>query len=129
MTVFVCIDKNGGMSFNGRRQSRDRAVISDIMEMTGGVISCSDYSLSLFEGFDIDHAAQFVFAENQSVRELAIAADTLVIYNWNRVYPFDFSIDISPANDGFELVLENEFRGFSHENITKQVWKKKQTCL
>ena len=31
MIVFVCLDDNNGMMFGGRRQSRDRVVIQDIL--------------------------------------------------------------------------------------------------
>ena len=34
MKVIVCIDDNGGMLFNKRRQSRDRKVLEDISLMT-----------------------------------------------------------------------------------------------
>ena len=31
MKVFICIDKDGGMMFNHRRQSRDRTVVEDVI--------------------------------------------------------------------------------------------------
>ena len=36
MTVIVCMDERGGMSFCGRRVSRDRVVTARILEKTGG---------------------------------------------------------------------------------------------
>ena len=32
MKLIVCIDDNGGVAFNHRRQSRDRFLIDDIIE-------------------------------------------------------------------------------------------------
>ena len=37
MNLIVCVDNQNGMSFNNRRQSRDRAVIEKICDMLGGV--------------------------------------------------------------------------------------------
>ena len=33
MTIFVCIDDKNGMLFNHRRQSRDEAVLKDMLDV------------------------------------------------------------------------------------------------
>ena len=48
MTVFVCIDDTMGMAFNGRRQSRDSAVVEDILRSCGGVPQMDGRSEKLF---------------------------------------------------------------------------------
>ena len=48
----------------------------------------------------------------------------LIIYNWNRRYPFDRQLDISPAKMGFKLVSVTEFEGSSHEKITKEIYER-----
>ena len=48
----------------------------------------------------------------------------LIIYNWNRRYPFDKRLDISPAEMGFKLVEVTEFEGSSHEKITKEIYER-----
>ena len=49
MDVFICVDDNNGMLFNGRRQSRDEAVVKDILEFAGNDnIWMSSYSSKLF---------------------------------------------------------------------------------
>ena len=48
MTVFVCIDDTMGMAFNGRRQSRDSAVVEDILATCGGVPQMDARSEKLF---------------------------------------------------------------------------------
>ena len=45
MTVIVCIDERGGMTFNGRRQSRDSEVMSDIKKSCKkGLLLASPFS-------------------------------------------------------------------------------------
>lgn len=33
MTLILCVDDRGGLSFNGRRQSQDRRVREDLLTM------------------------------------------------------------------------------------------------
>ena len=50
MIGIVCLDQKNGMYFNERRQSRDRYVIRDIVEMTkDAVLHINSYSVDLFE--------------------------------------------------------------------------------
>ena len=50
MIAIVCIDDNGGMMFNNRRQSRDSILIDKITEVTkGSKLWLNKYSYSLFE--------------------------------------------------------------------------------
>ena len=49
MIGIVCLDQKNGMYFNERRQSRDRYVIRDIVEMTkDAVLHINSYSKELF---------------------------------------------------------------------------------
>ena len=36
MILIVCVDDHNGMMFNHRRQSQDRILRADILELTGG---------------------------------------------------------------------------------------------
>ena len=50
------VDKNFGMLFNKRRQSKDSVLIEDIVkkvQVSNGTLWLSDYSKELFEGKDI----------------------------------------------------------------------------
>lgn len=50
MKLILCVDVDNGMTFNDRRQSRDREVIKDIVRYVGdGRIIISEYSENLFE--------------------------------------------------------------------------------
>lgn len=136
MTVFICIEDRGGMLFMNRRLSKDREVISDIAKSVGdGILYISEFSEALFSESDIsvmsvsnplDCAADgdFSFIENLPLKDAASKIKTLVIYKWNRKYPFDLSIDIEPQKCGFSLVEAYDFKGYSHDKITKEIYKK-----
>ena len=52
LNLIICVDNKNGIMFNGRRQSRDRAVCEDILDMTGEhLLYTSEYSFALFEKY------------------------------------------------------------------------------
>ena len=113
MKIIVCLDDNGGMMFNNRRQSRDRKVISDIISTANGEkIYIDEYSASLFDGIQANIAivsdmrevageSVFCFIENKTVSSLSGIFDEITVYKWNRVYPADMSFDFDLAANGF----------------------------
>lgn len=132
MTVFICTDEVGGMLFNERRQSRDKRVIEDIIRVCAdGVIYISDFSEVLFADSDasvisvpnpIEAASEdgYAFVENISLSGYVEKIDRLIIYNWNERYPSDVGLDIEPRDEGFRLKSMREFKGKSHEKITRR---------
>ena len=131
--LIVCIDNKNGIAFNGRRQSQDRAICEDILNMTGtGRLYVSRYSFGLFEKYRDSRVIQslapgrsagsgdFCFAEDMEPESMLSEADMLIVYCWNKLYPADryFDADIS----GFHITAETEFKGNSHEKITKRVY-------
>ncbi len=134
MKIIVCLDDNGGMMFNNRRQSRDRVLIDDVLNMTKGQkLFISAYSKLLFEGRDADvrvsedissetGGEDFCFLEDIAPSKLGADIDGIVIYRWNREYPRDMTFDIDL--NGFRLVKTYDFEGYSHEKITKEIYVK-----
>jgi len=134
MTVFVCTEKLGGMVFNGRRVSRDSEMIKDMLrEVGGGVLYVAEFSEKLLSAEDgvevcrdpLTKAARrggFCFIEDRGLGKLAKKVDRLIIYNWNRDYPFDMKFDTDPVAVGLRLEGTTEFPGTSHEVITKEVY-------
>lgn len=131
MTIFFCLDNNGGMMFNGRRQSRDALVTEDIIKTAeNGVLNIDKYSETLFKAYPdktktVDNfESGFCFIENKDVSAYLHLAEKLVIYRWNRDYPSDmlFTADISTL--GFTLFEKTDFKGNSHESITKEIYIK-----
>ena len=136
MTVIICIDDRGGMLFMKRRLSKDRLLIEDVSKMTeNAVLYISDFSESLFADSDISALCvpnplesagedDFAFIENLTLSESIEKIDRLVIYKWNRRYPFDFALDIVPEKQGFRLIESYDFKGYSHDNITKEIYER-----
>ena len=134
MKTILCLDERGGMTFLGKRQSRDERVVEDIIETVGSAkLLVNNYSLPLFpEGFAIcsdtplDAAGDedFCFVETEDPLPYLNKIDTLIVYNWNRHYPSDKRLSLSPENHGFALRETTEFAGKSHEKITKETYVK-----
>lgn len=134
MTCYVCLDDKNGMYFNHRRQSRDAAVLADIQNSIGTVLAIDAPSQTLIAEAGIDYVlapedlsqlpgdAHF-FLEFRPARE-ALAADTMVVYHWNRRYPADGWFDIDLTDAGYTLTETVEFPGKSHDTITKEVYTK-----
>lgn len=132
MKIVVCLDENGGMLFNNRRQSRDIEVLKDVFaDLNGEKLHIAPFSDSLFESFaefvvvDSDFlqnakADDVCFVENCSLSQILDKITTLTVYNWNRKYPADFVCDIDFS--AFSLASVSEFEGKSHSKITKQIF-------
>lgn len=135
MTVFVCVDEDGGMQFHRRRQSRDRTVTADILQMCAGRrLWMNASSRTLFpEEAAIETSPQFLdcagaedccFVEDVPLLPVESRIDTVVRYCWNRRYPSDRKLDLSLTEPTWHLVSADEFPGFSHERIGKEVYSR-----
>ena len=133
MKLIVCLDERKGMMFNNRRQSRDRVLIDNMIDMIGDdKLYIAPYSESLFENKEIKLKVKknplkaadenWCFIENLPVAEYKDEIETVVIYHWNRHYPGDFFFDLEL--DSYSLESSEELVGSSHEKITKEIWKK-----
>ena len=130
MDVIVCIDDNGGMLFGGRRQSRDRVVNEDILS-AGGTLWIAPMSATLFPDARVSEhfldeagAEERCFAEDRALMPYLARIERLILYRWNRVYPYDFCLDIDPAAVGMRLAEQTELVGHSHPSIIKEVWQR-----
>lgn len=135
ITVALCVDERGGMIFNKRRVSRDRVLISELVGSVDGKIYIGEYSRLLFEPH-IDRVVicrdpiaecpegAVCFVENTPITPYLNDISAFIVYNWNRMYPYDVRFDVDLAAEGFTKVEESEFEGSSHEKITKGVYKR-----
>ena len=94
MTVIICLDKNNGYQFGGKRQSADREVRGRILKLAD-VIRCDKYTASQFD--EADRGKLYVgndylntingtcFVEKGDISELKY--DKLVVFWWNRACP------------------------------------------
>ena len=135
MKIIVCLDDYGGMTFNFRRQSRDRVLIDDVMsDNVGEKLYILEYSEILFEGYvggyeivdDLSAVPDdgVCFVETVDVKPYIDRISEVTVYNWNRVYPRDLVFDIDLEKEGFSLMSSREFQGYSHENIRKEVYQR-----
>ena len=140
MRVICCLDDRMGMMFHDRRQSKDREVIRDMLEMCrGNRLWVKAYSRKLFAEYpgvgDVEIITDEVFWDKGADEDFCFVEDglaecrkdrisRLILYRWNRSYP---------ADRYFEMDLKNwvrtgmrEFLGYSHEKITKEIYEKKE---
>lgn len=134
MTAAVCVDNRGGMLFNGRRLSRDRALIADLLELAGGApVRAAPFSAALFAGagdaavisgdfLDAAGAGDVCFVENAALAPYMDRVERLVIYRWNRDYPSDTRLDVRPEDFGLRLAESRDFAGSSHEKLTREIY-------
>lgn len=133
MHIILCLDDRNGMMFHNRRQSRDRNVIQDVVEHRGEKqILIRPISIPLFQGYEqevlvdenlLEHGkpGDLCFIEDLALGDYVSNIETITVYRWNRHYPADTTLDIS-LKDHWKLVSQDQFPGYSHEKITKEVY-------
>ena len=129
MILTVCVDDRMGISFGGRRQSKDSAVRQKLLSLSGGTVRMSDYSARQFEegvyhGSDYLSGAKdgdWCFAENSDYEGYVDKIEKIVLFRWNRHYPADVHFQF-PGK--WALTASEEFPGSSHEKITMEVYEK-----
>ena len=124
--IIVCLDDKNGMMFARKRQSKDRVLCDKVREIVGSDdLNIVSYSQSLFPEANIvesfEGVSGFCFIENPKYI-IPNDVDMIYIFKWNRHYPADtrFNFDMS----GFHMTHTEDFAGFSHENITLEVYEK-----
>ena len=134
MKLIVCLDDKKGMMFNHRRQSRDSALIDDLIcHIADSKLYITEFSEKLFCDktcqYEVVEAPCNVATKNdycfiEDKKNILNKDDIseIVIYHWNRHYPADVWFDVDMSD--FNLISVSEFAGSSHDKITKEVWKK-----
>ena len=128
MKLIVCLDDNNGMMFNKRRQSRDRVLVENVLEVCKGKkLYTNEYSASLFPENTVEILDNpenvgnaYCFVESFTVNEEYI--DEIIVYKWNRVYPADTHFNINLANWNLTEIVD--FEGSSHEKITREIYRR-----
>ncbi len=139
MKLFVCLDEAGGMTFNKRRQSSDRVIRKDMLDMIDEAkLFVNAYTAKQFTEEEsgrltVDENCllnagdeDFVFVENLQIGGFADKVQQIVVYRWQRKYPADFFFDADVTSEDWQLVVSEEIVGHSHECIGKEVYIRKE---
>lgn len=134
MKWIVCIDKDKGLSFGGRRLGRDEQLRARLLQQTaGGKLWVSRYTAQQFADGDtvipsddpIADAApgDWCFAEE---RDMPPDCEQVIVYQWNRRYPSDrkFTVDLKAA--GYKRISKTDFVGKAHARITEEIYQKEK---
>lgn len=137
MNIIVCLDDKNGMMFNNRRQSQDKSLRQDIRKFIQNKnLFMNNYSYKLYKDIDngnikvyenfLDECGDnnFCLVENELLSNYINKINTLIVYNWNRIYPADLYFDIDLQAPNWKLIDEQEFEGSSHEKITKKIYRR-----
>ena len=136
MIICACIDDGRGMSFFGKRVSKDRGQLARLLERSAGAkIYVDAYTYKLFEGLGAENViltsdfgeaqeGDICFFELEHITEHIQRAEGILLYRWNRSYPSDKKFPFEPSDKGYTLVSSYDFAGSSHEKITEELWQK-----
>jgi len=135
MILIVCVEKNGGMLFFGKRLSRDRILTEKILSETkNSRLVLTPYSAKLFpeaenlvisdEPQKIAAAGDFYFVEDGPFPQDGV--DCVYLFHWNRAYPADRFFPMEELAKYFTRSSKEEFCGFSHETITREIYTAKE---
>ena len=107
MIVIACLDDNGGMMFNHRRQSQDRVLRAHIAALVGGaMLWMNHYSAQQFDAESIQHLnvddaflqeavqGDYCFVEDAALAPFERWIEKIIIFRWHRTYPADQHFDI-----------------------------------
>lgn len=129
MHLIVCIDERDGLSFCGRRLSRDGILNRHMQNLSSGhKLWMNAYSGKMFTDAEICIHEQFLekaepgdycFLENAPLPETNEALESVILYHWNRTYPSTVRFPRALLH-GMHLAKTEEFSGRSHETITME---------
>lgn len=134
MKLVVCLDENNGIRFFGKRQSQDELQRKNLFELIGNSkIFLTEYSYDLYkeieftfeiidENIEIDEDSVFLY-EGEFLDKFLPFVDEIIVYFWNRDYPFDETFD-EFEQDCWKEKEVLEFKGKSHEKITRKIFVK-----
>ena len=134
ITLVAGVDDRMVMTFNARRQSKDRVQRERLLSfLKGERLWMSEYSGRLFGEVD------GVFAHDAFLRKVKsgeavfiedILPETLkgisrvILYKWNERYPSEVVFPFDLSKEGFALKASEDFEGSSHEKITEEIYER-----
>lgn len=135
MKVIVALDDKNGMMFNNRRQSQDQALREAILKLSEeSLLWMNEYTAKQFSKVEnrmqIDNlflqkvgGTEYCFVENEPLSQVQKDIREMIVFRWNRRYPADQFLDVTPQSLGMVCESVFEFKGTSHEKITMETWR------
>lgn len=134
MKIAVCLDDKNGMLFGGRRQSQDRYLRQQLLQLAQPHgLWMNGFSAKQFEPRDAIRVAedfldampmdQWCFVENMDVIPYKEKIQCIAIYRWNRHYPSDVKFPIEEFCGSWRQVSSRTFPGHSHDQITEEIYQ------
>ena len=133
MKISICLDKNNGMMFFGKRQSQDSVLREWIIShTTGSNLWMSNYSAKQFKDLtgyiaDDDYQIKAAVGDYCFVEDKGYALEgvsEIILCHWNRKYQADKVFDIDLKANGFKKVDSEDIKGSSHDKITIETYRK-----
>lgn len=137
MNIIICLDNKNGMFFFNKRQSQDKIVRESIKNLVSDkLLFMNEYSYNLYKDIDCGNIKvcsnfldecndnDFCLVENSLLNDYINKIETLTIYKWNRDYPATLFFDIDLNNSNWKLINSEDFKGSSHEKITKETYRR-----
>ena len=125
-SLILILDQKNGMSFYGRRQSRDSELCLNIKELTTKLY-LGEKEQRLFELCGVDHQnidfeeCDYVLSEFNDYADKLEDISEIIVYRWDKVYPSNQKLGYS-LEDKFRMVSMYEFEGKSHDKIIRERW-------
>lgn len=146
MNIIVCADNRMGISFNGKRPTRDHIILTEILTKYGHDIwifpNSEKYVRSEVEKYDIpvelhvinDEAEiddlptdATIFIEtgtNEFFDMLLDKVDNIILYQWNTTYMYTEQFPDIHADTRFSMVHQETIQGSSHDEVIIQFFEK-----
>ena len=134
MKLAFCIDNQGGLTFFGKRLSRDHALIRTLQELCPTErILFSPQSQLLFEENErfIASDSYLTMATEGDIcwvefDEIPLEkAEEVLLFCWNRKYPADRFFQRVRLEESFVKTKFLQFQGSSHDKITLEIFRRK----
>lgn len=134
MNIAVCLDDKNGMLFCGRRQSKDRHLRQQLLQLAQpNGLWMNSFSAKQFEDGDairveedfltLSPQGNWCFVENTDVLPYREKIEYIAIYRWNRLYPSDVKFPIEAFSHSWQRISSRTFPGNSHDEITEEIYQ------
>ena len=94
------------------------------MELSHKINKVEIRNLQISDYTQLSQSFRRVYSDGSDVFWTHQQIEKLIVFGWNRTYPFDFKLDLEL--DRMDKTAEEEFAGYSHEKITLSHYEKKK---